>query len=74
MNTTVPLAPVELDAGGAKFLAVAEVFFHPDLARGRYLPMSLQLATGKIVRVRLSSGQVAAVLAQLSQLGIRAAE
>jgi len=83
MTTTVPfaLAPEPESKTRSKsfgvplpseFLPVREIYFHPELARSRYLPLSIQLASGEVARVRLTSGQVANLLSQLSELGLRA--
>ena len=74
MSTTVPLPERELPARTKDFPTATEAFFHVELARGRYLPMSVQLTTGEMLRVRLTSAQVAILLGQLSALGIRSPE
>ena len=71
MDTTVPVPQLESPARARDFATATEAFFHLELARGRYLPMSVQLTTGEMLRVRLTSAQVAVLLAQLSALGIR---
>jgi len=77
MSMTVPNAravrsTVRLGRDGEdEFLSVSEVYFPPPLKRSRDLPVAFQLQNGRVLRIRLSPAHLAALLVQLSLLGIR---